>query len=88
MTLALHDTNGYVGDIGSGSGLKQLHDAFVFHPLINSFLTTGFSEQLDDLEKELRYAIEQTSDPEIRAGAEHVLGLIQECEDAAFIMDE
>lgn len=88
ITFALHDTNGYVGDFGSAHGIKQLYEALSTYPLIHSFLGTGFSEQLDDLEAELELAIQNTTDPEIKAGAEHVLGLIRECEDAAFITDE
>ena len=88
ITFALHDTNGYVGDFGSAHGIKQLYEALATYPLIHSFLATGFSEQLDDLEAELELAIQNTTDPEIKAGAEHVLGLIHECEDAAFITDE
>lgn len=88
MTFALHDTNGYVGDMGSAHGLMQLQEAFANYPLINSFLLNGISEQLDELEAELELAIERATDPVIKEGAEFLLGLIHECEDAAFITDE
>ena len=88
MTFALHDTNGYVGDMGSAHGLMQLQEVFANYPLINSFLLNGISEQLDELEDELEVAIEKTTDPEIKRGGEFLLGLIHECEDAAFITDE
>jgi len=88
MTLALHDTEGYVGDLGSVNGLIQLREAFILYPLLNSFLTKGFSEQLDDLEIELDYAIQRVDDPVIRDGGEYLLSLIRVCENAAYITDE
>ena len=43
------------------------------------FFETGISEDLDGLEKELSEALKTVTDPEIKAGGEHLLGLIQEC---------
>jgi hypothetical protein len=88
MTLAIHDTEGYVGNLGSASGLSELAEAFAPYPLINSFLQNGFSEQLDGLEAELELAIQKATEPEIRDGGELLLGLIHACENSAFITDE
>jgi hypothetical protein len=85
MTFALHDTEGYVGDLGSATHLTRLHEAFAGYPVINAFFETGFSEQLDELEAELELAIERATNPDIKEGGEHLLRLFQVCENAAFI---
>ena len=88
MSYQLYDSNGYVGDLATITGLNELADYLLSFNVvvITKFMDEGDSTEIGKLTKALK-KIPASDDKDIQDTLDNLINLLGKCEEIAIISD-
>jgi hypothetical protein len=88
MSYQLYDSNGYVGDLATNTGLDQLSNYLLSFKVkaISKFINQGESLNINRLIKSLK-KIPASDDKDIQNTLDNLINLLGKCEEIAIISD-
>lgn len=88
MTYYIYDANGYVGDLASTNGLRELRNYLesIEAPKIQSLLSAGYKARNDELLTEIN-SLATPDNPTVRETVSNLIALTNRCDEIIIITD-